>query len=74
MCWVAADRACQLAAEIASEARGDGGAVAVDDRGEVEVAAPGILGKNWGAMTPVGFIMGHAVYGLVLALVYSAVA
>ncbi len=59
---------------VSAGARGDGSTVAVDDRGEVEVAAPGVLGKNWGAMTPVGFIMGHAVYGLVLALVYSAVA
>lgn len=52
----------------------DGRTVAVDERGDVEVAAPGVLGKNWGGMTPVGFLMGHAVYGLVLALVYSAVA
>lgn len=51
----------------------DGRTVAVDDRGEVTVPAPGVLGKNWGAMTPVGFVMGHAVYGLVLALVYGAV-
>lgn len=51
-----------------------GRTVAVDDRGDIEIAAPGILGKNWSAMTPVGFIMGHAVYGLVLALVYRAVA
>jgi hypothetical protein len=52
----------------------DGRTVAVDDRGEVTVAAPGVLGKNWGAMTPAGFVMGHAVYGLVLALIYGAVA
>ncbi|MDZ7678249.1 MAG: hypothetical protein U5K29_06835 [Acidimicrobiales bacterium] len=36
-------------------------------------AGTGLLGKNWGAMTPVGFIMGHALYGLVLALVYDAI-
>ncbi|MDZ7733142.1 MAG: hypothetical protein U5R31_08495 [Acidimicrobiia bacterium] len=52
----------------------DGRTVSVDDRGEVTVAAPGVLGRNWGAMTPAGFVMGHAVYGLVLALVYGAVA
>jgi hypothetical protein len=52
----------------------DGRTVAVDDRGEVAVAAPGVLGKNWGTMTPIGFVMGHAVYGLVLALVYDAIA
>jgi len=50
------------------------GTVAVDTRGEVTVAAPGVLGKNWGGMTPVGFVMGHAVYGLVLALVYGVIA
>jgi hypothetical protein len=53
---------------------GDGPTVAVDDQGDVAVTAPGVLGKNWGKMTPIGFVMGHAVYGLVLALVYSAVA
>lgn len=42
--------------------------------GEVEIVAPGLLGKNWGVMTPVGMLMGHAVYGLVLALVYGWVA
>lgn len=50
------------------------GTIGAGQYGEVEVAAPGVLGKNWGAMTPVGFIMGHAVYGLVLALVYGAIA
>ena len=38
------------------------------------IAAPGVLGKNWGAMTPAGLVMGHAVYGLVAALVYSWIA
>jgi hypothetical protein len=33
-----------------------------------------VLGKNWGAMTPAGLVMGHAVYGLVAALVYSWIA
>lgn len=40
--------------------------------GEVRLSAPGVLGARWGAMTPVGVLMGHAVYGLVVALVYSA--
>ncbi len=52
----------------------DGGTVAVDQRGEVAIAAPGVLGKRWGTMTPVGFIMGHAVYGLALAVVYGTIA
>lgn len=40
--------------------------------GHVELAAPGVLGARWGGMTPVGLDMGHAVYGLVVALVYQA--
>lgn len=38
--------------------------------GGVQLSHPGVLGSQWGAMTPVGLLMGHAVYGLVLALVY----
>lgn len=38
----------------------------------VELSAPGVLGSRWGAMTPVGLVMGHIVYGLVVALVYQA--
>ena len=37
----------------------------------LRVAAPGVLGSRWGTMTPVGIVMGHAVYGLVVALVYQ---
>lgn len=33
---------------------------------------PGFFGANWGGMTPVGPLISHLVYGLVLALVYSA--
>ncbi len=40
--------------------------------GEVHLSSPGIFGKEWGAMTPVGLLMGHAVYGVVVALVYGA--
>lgn len=39
--------------------------------GGLRVAAPGLLGSRWGGMTPVGLIMGHAVYGVVVALVYQ---
>lgn len=39
--------------------------------GSVRLAAPGMLGAKWGGMTPVGLVMGHAVYGLVVALVYQ---
>lgn len=41
---------------------------------EVELAPPGMLGRNWGAMTPIGVLTGHAVYGAVAALVYGSVA
>jgi len=42
--------------------------------GTVSLSAPGLLGSRWGAMTPVGLVMGHVVYGLVVALVYAAIA
>jgi uncharacterized membrane protein YagU involved in acid resistance len=48
-----------------------GGTVDVS-AGSVRLAAPGVLGSKWGGMTPVGLVMGHAVYGLVVALVYRA--
>ena len=50
------------------------GAVVQEVGGEVRLSGPGVLGKDWGGMTPAGLLMGHAVYGLVLALVYTAVA
>ncbi len=40
--------------------------------GTVTLAAPGVLGSRWGAMTPVGLLMGHVAYGIVAALVYQA--
>ncbi|MBW3669185.1 MAG: hypothetical protein KY443_08230 [Actinobacteria bacterium] len=52
----------------------DAATVAADDRGELRLSAPGVLGKDWGGMTPVGMLMGHAAYGSVLALVYGWVA
>lgn len=47
--------------------------VGTQDRG-IELVPPGLLGRNWGGMTPAGLLMGHAVYGLVLALVYGWIA
>ncbi len=32
---------------------------------------PGLMATNFGAMTPVGSLMGHLVYGLVLGLLYQ---
>lgn len=51
-----------------------GSTVDTDERGEVVIRSPGFFGKDWGGMTPAGLVMGHAVYGLVAALVYGAVA
>jgi hypothetical protein len=48
--------------------------VVTDHTGEVHVAAPGVLGSRWGGMTPVGLVMGHVIYGVVVALVYTWVA
>ena len=41
--------------------------------GSVQLRSPGVLGSRWGGMTPVGMVMGHIVYGVVAALVYSAI-
>lgn len=43
-----------------------------EDEGGLRIAAPGPFGRNYGAMTPVGLLMGHLVYGLVLGLTYAA--
>jgi hypothetical protein len=39
--------------------------------GGLLLAAPGVLGRAWGGMTPMGMLVGHVVFGVVLALVYS---
>lgn len=41
--------------------------------GMLRIMRPGPFGNNWGTATPVGFVIGHAVFGLVLALTYSAI-
>lgn len=51
-----------------------GGAMVRSDATGMRIAEPGFFGRNYGAGTPMGLIMGHAVYGLVVALVYSALA
>jgi uncharacterized membrane protein YagU involved in acid resistance len=48
-----------------------GGETVREEGGEVHLVEPGFFGNNWGGMTPIGVVMGHAVYGLVLAIVYS---
>lgn len=47
-------------------------AVVGEQSGEVRLSSPGVMGKNWGSMTPMGVLMGHAVYGVVVALLYDA--
>ena len=44
------------------------GTVGPDSGGEVALAKPGLFGRGWRAITPAGMVMGHAVYGPVLAL------
>lgn len=39
--------------------------------GTSAVSTPGMMGKAWGGMTPMGVLVGHVVYGTVLALVYT---
>lgn len=40
--------------------------------GSLRIASPGFFGVNYGSGTPMGLLMGHAVYGLAVALVYGA--
>lgn len=47
-------------------------AVVGEPGGEIRLSAPGVMGKKWGSMTPIGVLMGHAVYGVVMALLYDA--
>ncbi len=49
-----------------------GGAMVRVDASGLRIAEPGFFGRNYGAGTPMGLIIGHAVYGFVLALVYNA--
>ncbi len=37
-----------------------------------QMDSPGVFGVNYGKGTPVGLLMGHALYGVVVALVYGA--
>lgn len=41
--------------------------------GSLRIASPGFFGVNYGSGTPMGLFMGHAVYGLVVALTYTAI-
>jgi hypothetical protein len=50
-----------------------GGETVIESAGDIALVAPGLFGKNWGGMTPAGMVTGHAIYGLVLSLVYLAI-
>lgn len=50
-----------------------GAETVIESAGDIALVAPGLFGRNWGGMTPAGMMMGHVVYGLVLALVYLAI-
>ena len=51
-----------------------GGDVLTMTGGEATLVEPGIFARNYGPMTPIGLVMGHVVFGVVVALVYSAIA
>lgn len=51
--------------------RRDSTTTATDASGDVKVAAPGIMGSNWGGVTPAGLVIGHVVHGTVVALLYT---
>lgn len=43
------------------------------DRTGLHLEEPGWFGTNYGAMTPFGLLMAHAVFGLVVGVVYAAI-
>jgi hypothetical protein len=44
----------------------------VSDGGDgLWISSPGFFGVRWGAMTPMGVVVGHALFGVVSALVYG---
>jgi uncharacterized membrane protein YagU involved in acid resistance len=53
-----------------SAATSEAGSVSVQS-GQVTLSAPGVFGAKWGGMTPVGMIVGHVVFGVVMALIYT---
>jgi hypothetical protein len=43
------------------------------DKAGLHLAEPGWFARNYGPMTPVGLLMAHAVFGLVVGAVYAAI-
>lgn len=57
------------------QAAGAGGPPTVSDQpGGLRLSAPGFMGKDWGGMTPMGVVVGHVVYGIVLGFIYALLA
>lgn len=52
----------------------DHGEVVTTSANGVRLVEPGLFAKNYGPMTPMGLVVGHVIYGLVVALVYGALA
>ncbi len=50
----------------------DDGDVVTTTPGELRIVEPGLFAKNYGPMTPMGLLVGHVVFGLVVGLVYDA--
>lgn len=42
-----------------------------EEAAEIRIVEPGLFAKNYGRMTPVGLLVGHALYGLVVGAVYA---
>ncbi len=40
--------------------------------GDLRLEPPGLYGRNYGRLTPVGVLMTHVIYGLVVGFVYAA--
>ncbi len=57
--------------ESASAFSGD--TTVTHEAGRLRITRPDPFGINYGPMTPVGLLMAHVVFGLVVALVYGAV-
>lgn len=53
---------------------GVGGTPTVSEQpGDLRLSAPGFMGKDWGALTPMGVVAGHVAYGVVLGLIYALI-
>jgi hypothetical protein len=63
----------RMRAPAATTTRSEGDVLTVTG-GETTLVEPGLFARNYGPMTPFGLVMGHVVFGAVVALVYAAIA